>query len=146
NKDEAETGLTAIRREQGDDGGWNVSQALSSIEATSWSLIALLTGLSAQTDPRTPRIQSGIDYLCRLYQPQMGWPPRPGEAVQMWATYYAGLALLGYLDAIREWEKAPGGVLPSRKRKKVFIVHGHNDALRNDAKEIVIKAGLEPLV
>jgi len=77
---------------QNPDGGWGYRRdAPSSVEATSWALLALL-GLqkSAQVEQAT---RSGLDWLLRVQLADGSWPAFAGLPQGCWVTAPATLAL-----------------------------------------------------
>ncbi|HLJ81968.1 MAG TPA: TIR domain-containing protein, partial [Ktedonobacterales bacterium] len=142
---EAGQGINWLLRSQAYDGSWEAGPTQSPIEATAWAVLSLLSSANRKAPRVSGAIQSGLTYLLNHYISRAGWPERPGGAAKLWTTYYACLAILAQIDAWRD-EKGGGGFLPSRRRKKVFIVHGHQPDLRNEVKQLVIKAGLDPVI
>ncbi len=87
----------------GKTGCWGMGD----IEVTAMGVLALL---AIEESPRAPVISKAISYLLdhAEYEPQaIGWGKRPGERVETWVTFYVLLALIEYLDAVRDPENAP---------------------------------------
>lgn len=142
----ATNGLHWLVRVQANNGSWEPGPAQSPVEATARAVLALLSSPGTRNQPRmASAIESGLSYLLNLYIPGSGWPLQPGGQATAWTTYYACRALLARIDAKRE-DQGSDGLLPSRRRRRVFIVHGHHASLRADAKEIVKRQGLDPVV
>ncbi|GEM_PF-6070382 len=131
-----------LRNNQSNNGSWEVGLLQSPVEATSWAIITLL---GCNDDPESPRILTAIKYLRDLYVPQKGWPAYPGQPPMIWATFYVCAALSSYIDVVRQVQ-APNGIRPSRLGKKVFIVHGHDEFIRKETKELIAGHGLTPIV
>jgi len=136
-------GLNWLRNNQSDDGSWDPGPNPSPIEATAWALIALLDG---GDNPKAPRIEGAVRFLEDHYISHSGWPIRRGESVQLWTTYYACLALEKYCSGLRSLEPSPNHAGIPKLGKTVFIVHGHDDDLRQMAKDFVVSCGLAPMV
>lgn len=131
------------------DGSWEPGPMQSPVEATARAVLALCSSPSNRNQPRVAAaISSGISYLLSLYKPGLGWPEQPGvpdSPYKAWAAYYVCRALLAHVDAVRE-DQGIGGLPLSRKRKRVFIVHGHHPRLRSEVKSLVEALNLEPVV
>ncbi len=142
----ANPGIQYLLNTQGYNGCWEPGPAESPVEATAWATKALLSIPAIRREARVVNaVDSGFRYLQSMYVPKLGWPAEPGDVPMLWTTYYACLALLSQVDARREDEGA-GGILRSRHRRKVFIVHGHHEALREDIKHVVSEMAFEPVV
>ena len=72
-----------------------------------------------------------------------------------WSAHYVGTlqhkiaALNGFIEElkteilIRQWDSSPGANMKRKPSKKVFIVHGHNDALKYEIAHSLQNAGLD---
>ena len=144
--EQAHPGIMYLLNKQGYSGGWDPGAAQSPIEAAAWATKALLSIPSIRGEARPVKaIDSGLQYLRSMYVPDLGWPAEPGEEPTLWATYYASLALLSQVDARRE-DEGVGGIIRSRHGRRVFIVHGHHAALKEDVKQIVTELGFQAVV
>ncbi len=144
--EQANPGINYLLNRQGYAGGWDPGPAQSPVEAAAWATKALLSIPNIRREARVVNaIDSGLQYLQSMCVPNLGWPAELGETPTLWTTYYACLALLSQVDARREDEGA-GGIMRSRHRRRVFIVHGHHAALRDEVKQIVSELAFEPVV
>lgn len=142
----ANSGIMYLLNHQGYNGSWDPGAAQSPVEATAWATKALLSIPTIRTETRVVNaVDSGFRYLQTMYVPNLGWPAEPGEVPALWTTYYACMALLSQVDARRE-DEGTGGTMRSRHRRKVFIVHGHHEALREEIKQVVSEMAFEPIV
>lgn len=142
----ANQGIRWLVMSQSNEGSWEPGPMQSPVEATARAVLALSSSPSSRNQARVAAaINSGISYLLGLYRSGSGWPEQPVETGKVWTTYYACRALLAHIDAIRE-DQGSGGLPLSRKRKRVFIVHGHHPKLRSDVKAMVQRLNLEPVV
>ena len=77
---------------QNQDGGWGYfPHAPSSVEATSWALIAL--GQRQEDAPAGDALERGREWLVKVQLKDGSWPPFPGLAVGCWVTSLAALTL-----------------------------------------------------
>lgn len=141
-QDEVNRGMW-LRNNQSSSGSWDVGPMQSPIEATSWAVVTLL---ACNDDSQSPRIEGAIKYLRDMYVPGKGWPKIPGQDPVIWASYYACTALSAYIDSVRQIRTPGDGIRPSRLGKKVFVVHGHDEFIRKETKDLLIKHGLQPIV
>lgn len=141
-QDELNRGMW-LRNSQSSSGSWDVGPMQSPVEATSWAVITLL---ASNDDPQSPRIRSAVKYLRELYVAQKGWPPAPSQPPEIWASCYVCAALSAYVDSARQVLTPADGIRPSRLGKKVFIVHGHDEFIRKETKDLVMGLGLQPIV
>lgn len=73
------------------DGGWGYSPgARSSVEATSWALVALYSARAKACDEAALR---GLRWLCQAQLQDGSWPAYTGQSTGCWVTSLACLAL-----------------------------------------------------
>jgi hypothetical protein len=113
---------------------------MGDIEVTAMGVLALL---AIKESPRSATITRAINYLLdnSEYEPQaIGWGKRPGERVETWVTFYVLLALIEYLDAVRDPDNAPAK--PLDRLADLF----YNRALTNVLLAVLFVSALALLV
>jgi predicted nucleotide-binding protein len=148
NSDAARLGLSALRNTQLDDGSWEAGPTDWVVEATAWAMHVWLLEEAKQdrANPTSPRIETAVRYLRNLYFPHRGWPLRPGGEYKPWTAVFVCLALLKYVDALRQLDTPAHEVQPSRSGRKVFVVHGHNPIALQSVKQYLEKLKVEPII
>ena len=90
--------LPFLLEAQNADGGWGYRcGAQSSVEPTSWVLLALL-GIQPGIQPVAS--QAGVRWLRECQLPDGSWPSFAGQPQGCWATAPASLALYAYGDSL----------------------------------------------
>lgn len=120
----------------GKTGCWGMGD----IEVTAMGVLALL---AIEESPRAPIITKTITYLLdnTEYEPQaIGWGKRPGDRVETWVTFYVLLALIEYLDAVRDPDNARAK--PLARLTDIF----YNRALTNVLLAVLFVSALALLV
>jgi len=91
-----------LRKTQNEDGGWGYSPgAVSSVEPTSWTLLALAG--AADAAHHCDAVRRGADWLASAQLCDGSWPAFPGQEQGCWVTALGCLAL-------RELEATPESV------------------------------------